>query len=123
MKLAMPVLFYPFLFFIDIIGMCVEIRRNVRGRGASGLPGIPLAFYWALVLSNSKHLLLEGEPWLLFKVVDVVGLTAIHFLWQWGIPSLHYRWLMARRARRSKRDAESGSAHDTAPKSVGRDER
>ena len=94
------------LCWLDIINLILQLRRNIRGRGPSAIPVVPLVFYAFFCLyTRNRPLMWNREPALVFKVFDFLALALVHFMCLIGIPWLHSRWI--HRGGRNSRDGEN----------------
>ena len=86
---------------LDLFTLYLCINRNVRGRGASGIPVISLFLYWWMAVFSSVPVPFRGGQGLsatiLYRLLNIVVMTAFHLLCQFVLPQLHRQWLARRR--------------------------
>lgn len=94
---------------IDIISLTLVIRRAARGRGPSGIPVISWMLYMYAVIFSRTPIPLDGEPALLFRILDGLLMTIWHAFIQYFLV-----FIISRIGRLGDvRDSE-GDRHDDA---------
>lgn len=78
---------------MDLINMVVELRRNIRGHGPSGIPVIAVMFSVFSAASSREAVPISGSPRFLYKIFNIAILVALHSVLHYGIPIGHLWWI------------------------------
>jgi hypothetical protein len=68
-----------------------------RGRGNHGIPVLSWLIYMWLALLSRKPIPLAGEPEIMFRLLNIIILTAFHITCQFFIPSMYIWWIKHRK--------------------------
>jgi hypothetical protein len=77
---------------IDVFSLGVELRRNRRGVGPTGVPVIGACLAGYAVLLSERALPFDFAPSVLSRMVDLAVVAAIHETCQSYVPRWHRRW-------------------------------
>lgn len=83
--------------FIDLLSMHLEIKRNIKGKGSSGIPVIAWFAYCMMSFMSSIPLPINGYPRLLYRILNLLLLTGLHITCQYIVPGTHRKWFNGRR--------------------------
>lgn len=64
---------------LDIVSCFLDVKKILYGVGSSGIPVIPLIFYWFFVATQSQYAFLE-------QLFLFIILLIFHIFVQYGIP-------------------------------------
>ena len=81
---------------LDVFTLVLEMKRVRLGKGASGVPVIPLFLYWMAVCLGKEPLPFYGHPALAFRFLNLVVMSGFHVCCQWLLPVMYREWFNGR---------------------------
>jgi hypothetical protein len=76
---------------VDIFTLVLNLNRNIKGRGPSGIPLVSLLLYLCAAGLSREPVPFNGHPFVFFRILNLSLLTYFHFLCQYLIPRWHGR--------------------------------
>lgn len=80
------------LMLLDLPNLAIVVHQFIRPPGHSPIPVVAWLFYmYACVFTYDQPFLVNREPAIMFKGIDVLVLTAYHVTVVWGLPYIRER--------------------------------
>lgn len=73
---------------LDLFTLSLAVARSIRGKGPSGIPGIPWLLYLYAIILSREPTPFNGEPVIVYRLVNLTALTLFHGLCQFILPQL-----------------------------------
>jgi hypothetical protein len=84
--------FVGLVLLLDCVSLVLSVRRIRKGRGSSGIPGLPLVLYSIIAVFGDLPVQIPDCPMLLMRLGNFMLLAAMHVMLQYIAPLAYRAW-------------------------------